>query len=192
MVNNSLEAAKILENHKVSVKVVNMHTIKPIDEEAILNSNKSKLIVSIEEHNIIGGLGSAIAEYNSKLPSSPKQLFIGIKDTYSKGGTYKFLKEKHGLSPEKIVDDILNEYKKLMDNKQKYQEIFVKSLSIKENQFSNELKYNEIPEWDSIGHMTLISGLEEGFGISIETDDIIDFSSVKKGEEILGKYNIKF
>ena len=61
-----------------------------------------------------------------------------------------------------------------MDNKQKYQEIFVKSLSIKENQFSNELKYNEIPEWDSIGHMTLISGLEEGFGISIETDDIID------------------
>tara|TARA_X000000950_G_scaffold135262_1_gene168317 strand:- start:170 stop:409 length:240 start_codon:yes stop_codon:yes gene_type:complete len=79
-----------------------------------------------------------------------------------------------------------------MDNKQKYQEIFVKSLSIKENQFSNELKYNEIPEWDSIGHMTLISGLEEGFGISIETDDIIDFSSVKKGEEILEKYNIKF
>ena len=78
-----------------------------------------------------------------------------------------------------------------MDNKQKYQEIFVKSLSIKENQFSNELKYNEIPEWDSIGHMTLISGLEEGFGISIETDDIIDFSSVKKGEEILEKYNIK-
>ena len=53
------------------------------------------------------------------------------------------------------------------------------------------LKYNEIPEWDSIGHMTLISGLEEGFGISIETDDIIDFSSVKKGEEILEKYNIK-
>ena len=113
MVNNSLEAAKILENHKVSVKVVNMHTIKPIDGEAILNSNKSKLIVSIEEHNIIGGLGSAIAEYNSKLPSSPKQLFIGIKDTYSKGGTYKFLKEKHRLSPEKIVDDILNEYKKI-------------------------------------------------------------------------------
>ena len=113
MVNNSLEAAKILENDKVSVKVVNMHTIKPIDEEAILNSNKSKLIVSIEEHNINGGLGSAIAEYNSKLPSSPKQLFIGIKDTYSKGGTYKFLKEKHRLSPEKIVDDILNEYKKI-------------------------------------------------------------------------------
>lgn len=78
-----------------------------------------------------------------------------------------------------------------MDNKQKYQEIFVKSLSIKENQFSNELKYNEIPEWDSIGHMTLMSGLEDGFSISIETDDIVDFSSYKKGIEILKKYKIE-
>ena len=67
-----------------------------------------------------------------------------------------------------------------MDNKKKYQDIFIKSLSIGEGKFSNELKYNEIPEWDSIGHMTLISGLEEGFGISMETDDIIDFSSFKK------------
>lgn len=79
-----------------------------------------------------------------------------------------------------------------MDNKKKYQEIFIKSLSIAEDKFSNELKYNEIPEWDSIGHMTLVSGLEEGFGISMETDDIIDFSSFKKGEEILEKYKIKF
>ena len=79
-----------------------------------------------------------------------------------------------------------------MDNKKKYQEIFIKSLSIAEDKFSNDLKYNEIPEWDSIGHMTLVSGLEEGFGISMETDDIIDFSSFKKGEEILEKYKIKF
>ena len=79
-----------------------------------------------------------------------------------------------------------------MDNKKKYQEIFIKSLSIAEDKFSNEIKYNEIPEWDSIGHMTLVSGLEEGFGISMETDDIIDFSSFKKGEEILEKYKIKF
>ena len=71
-----------------------------------------------------------------------------------------------------------------MENKKKYKEIFIKSLSIKENDFSEELKYNEIPEWDSIGHMTLMSGLEEGFSISIETDDIVDFSSYKKGVEI--------
>ena len=77
-----------------------------------------------------------------------------------------------------------------MQNKSKYKEVFIKSLSIKENDFSEELKYNEIPEWDSIGHMTLMSGLEEGFNISIETDDIVDFSSYKKGVEILKKYEI--
>ena len=77
-----------------------------------------------------------------------------------------------------------------MNNKQKYQDIFIKSLSIDGKQFNENLKYNEIPEWDSIGHMTLISGLEEGFSISVETDDIVDFSSFKKGIEILKKYNI--
>ena len=79
-----------------------------------------------------------------------------------------------------------------MSNKQKYQDIFIKSLSIDGKQFNENLKYNEIPEWDSIGHMTLISGLEEGFNISMETDDIVDFSSFSKGLEILKKYNINF
>ena len=109
MVNNSLEAAKILENHKVSVKVVNIHTIKPIDGEAILNSNKSKLIVSIEEHNIIGGLGSAIAEVKSTIRNYPKQIFFGVDDKYSKGGSYSFLKENYRLSADKIVNDIENQ-----------------------------------------------------------------------------------
>ena len=79
-----------------------------------------------------------------------------------------------------------------MSNKQKYQNIFIKSLSIETEKFNENIKYNEIPEWDSIGHMTLMSGLEEGFGISMETDDIIDFSSFKKGLEILAKYKVKF
>ena len=56
--------------------------------------------------------------------------------------------------------------------------------------FNEKLKYNDIPEWDSIGHMTLMSELEEGFNISIDTDDIIDFSSFKKGIQILKKYKI--
>ena len=54
-----------------------------------------------------GGLGSAIAECKASLKESPRQLFLGIKDTYSKGGNYKFLQEKHRLIPEKIVEDIL-------------------------------------------------------------------------------------
>jgi len=79
-----------------------------------------------------------------------------------------------------------------MSNKKKYQDIFVESLSIDEKKFSEKIKYNEIPEWDSIGHMTLMSGLEEGFNITIDTDDIVDFSSFNKGFEILGKYGVKF
>jgi acyl carrier protein len=77
-----------------------------------------------------------------------------------------------------------------MSNKHKYQDIFIKSLSISSNKFNENIKYNEIPEWDSIGHMTLMSGLEEGFDITIDTDDIVDFSSFKKGIEILKKYKI--
>ena len=83
MVYKSLEASKILEKENISCKVVNMHTVKPIDKKAIEQSCDSKLIVSVEEHNIIGGLGSAIAEYKSSLSKSPKQLFLGVKDTYT-------------------------------------------------------------------------------------------------------------
>ena len=77
-----------------------------------------------------------------------------------------------------------------MSIKKKYQDIFCKSLSLDKSKFSENIKYNEIPEWDSIGHMTLMSGLEEGFGIAMDTDDIVDFSSYKKGIEILKKYKI--
>ena len=79
-----------------------------------------------------------------------------------------------------------------MDNKKKYQDIFIESLSIEASSFNEDIKYNEISEWDSIGHMTLISGLEDGFKISMETDDIVEFSSFKKGYEILDKYKIDF
>ena len=77
-----------------------------------------------------------------------------------------------------------------MSNVDKYRNVFLKSLSIDDSKLSDKLKYNDIPEWDSIGHMTLISGLEDEFKISIETDDIVDFSSFEKGKEILKKYNV--
>ena len=112
MVKQCLEAAKILDEKKIHAKVVNMHTIKPIDKKAVEESCDSKLIVSAEEHNVVGGLGSAIAEYKAQLSKSPKQLFLGVKDIYSKGGSYKFLQEKHRLTPEKIVEDIILELEK--------------------------------------------------------------------------------
>ncbi len=108
VVHNCLEAAKKLESKNISTSVINMHTIKPLDKEALESAcKKSKLIVSVEEHNIIGGLGSAISEHIATINNSPKQLIIGVNDTYSKGGSYKFLQEKHGLTPDKIVDNIL-------------------------------------------------------------------------------------
>ena len=78
------------------------------------------------------------------------------------------------------------------NNAEIYKETFISSLSIDQKNFSEDLKYNEIEEWDSIGHMTLIAALEEKFSISIDTDDIVDFSSFKKGKEILKKYKIPF
>ena len=79
-----------------------------------------------------------------------------------------------------------------MENLKKYQNVFIESLNIDSKKFNQKLKYNEIPEWDSIGHMSLMSELEEKFSITIDTDDIVDFESFNKGKEILGKYNIKF
>ena len=107
MVHQSLKASEILEKKNISCKVINMHTIKPIDKIAIEEACKANLIVSVEEHNIIGGLGSAIAEHKSTVIKSPKQLFLGIKDNYSKGGSYKYLLEKNRLTPDKIVEDIV-------------------------------------------------------------------------------------
>jgi acyl carrier protein len=77
-----------------------------------------------------------------------------------------------------------------MKNKEKYIKIFTKSFAIDAKKFDEKIKYNDIPEWDSIGHMTLMSDLEDGFNISIDTDDIIDFSSFKKGIQILKKYKV--
>ena len=78
-----------------------------------------------------------------------------------------------------------------MSQNEKYINSFIDALGIEKNIVNENLKYNEIPEWDSIGHMTLISNLEDAFEISFETDDIVDFSSFNKGKEILKKYNIK-
>ena len=79
-----------------------------------------------------------------------------------------------------------------MTNSELYKDVFIKSLAVDKDKFDENLKYNEIPEWDSIGHMPLMSGLEENFKITLETDDIVDFSSFKKGKEILKKYKIEF
>ena len=76
------------------------------------------------------------------------------------------------------------------ENLDKYKTAFKETFELKESDDIDNLEYQSIESWDSIGHMTLMSGLEEAFNISIETDDIIDFSSYNKGKEILKKYNV--
>lgn len=79
-----------------------------------------------------------------------------------------------------------------MDNKAKYDQVFMTAFSLKASDLTDDLKYNSIQAWDSVGHMGLISELETAFGISMEMDDIIDFSSYKKGMELVSKYGVTF
>ena len=72
----------------------------------------------------------------------------------------------------------------------KYDKVFVKSFKVKKDKLK-KLKYNSIPQWDSVGHMSMIGSLEETFNITLEMDDIIDFSSYEFGKKILKKYKIK-
>ncbi len=77
-------------------------------------------------------------------------------------------------------------------NIEKYENAFMESFDIEKSMLNEELKYESIPEWDSVGHMTMISNLEEVFDIVMEMDDIIDFSSFEIGKEILKKYKVDF
>lgn len=79
-----------------------------------------------------------------------------------------------------------------MNNLEKLKESFATALNLPVEKVTETLAYQSIPEWDSITHMVLISELESAFDISIETDDVIDMSSVGKAVEILSKYNIQF
>ena len=120
MVNESLQALEILKKKNINPTIINMHTIKPIDEKSIISACKnSKLIVTIEEHNVIGGLGSAVSEVISRQKKQVKQLFIGVNDQYSKGGTYEDLKEKFGLTYKKIALNI----QKNLEQPEKYKKV---------------------------------------------------------------------
>ena len=73
-------------------------------------------------------------------------------------------------------------------NKKKYIAAFSAALEVEDN--FEDLEYQSVPEWDSVGHMALMGELEEAFDITLEMDDIIDFSSFKKGVELLKKYGV--
>lgn len=113
MVYNSLKAAEILQEKGISAKVIDMHTIKPLDTAAIAECLQYKLIVSVEEHSVHGGLGSEIAENLSLQKHRPPHLIIGTEGEYPHAASYSYLLEQAGLTPEKIAFKIENTYKEI-------------------------------------------------------------------------------
>ena len=105
----ALEAAKILEQKNILARVINMHTIKPLDGEFLMEAaSETRMIFTVEEHQIIGGLGSAVAEYLSE--NHPiKVVRIGMKDRFGESGQASELMHKFGLDAEGIVRRALSE-----------------------------------------------------------------------------------
>lgn len=108
MVYLALIAAHELESHKISVRVINSHTIKPLDTKCILKAaEETRAIVTAEEHQVIGGLGSAVAEYLSQNYPVPIKM-IGIQDRFGESGKPAELLEKFGLTKDNIVKSIIS------------------------------------------------------------------------------------
>lgn len=104
----ALQAAKRLADRGISTRVLDFHTIKPIDKEAIIKAAKeTKRIITVEEHSVIGGLGSAISEVTGE--NYPVRICrIGVQDTFGHSGGPLELLDKHGLSEDKIFERALN------------------------------------------------------------------------------------
>lgn len=103
----ALQAAEILQEEGIDAQVVNVHTIKPLDAEAIAAAASTGRVVTVEEHSVIGGLGSAVAETLSENRPMPL-LRIGIQDVFGQSGKASELLERHGLTAEGIAGRIVN------------------------------------------------------------------------------------
>tara|TARA_B110001450_G_scaffold27091_1_gene23770 strand:+ start:3519 stop:4454 length:936 start_codon:yes stop_codon:yes gene_type:complete len=99
----ALEAAKFLKEININAEVINIHTIKPLDKDAILKSvSKTKCIVTAEEHMLNGGLGDSVAQLLSRELPTPLEM-VGVNDTFGESGTPRQLMEKYGLTSEDII-----------------------------------------------------------------------------------------
>ena len=113
MVHQALKAAELLEGDGVSAEVVDMHTIQPLDVEAVSRAAGRKLIVTVEEHSVVGGLGSAVAEQLARLPRHPRLVRVGHEGRYPLAGSYADLIRSDGLDAEgirgRVVEQIQEE-----------------------------------------------------------------------------------
>ena len=104
MVQEALKAQKLLEAEGISARVIDMHTIKPIDRDIIVKAAKETgAIVTAEEHNIVGGLGAAVSEVVVRTENVPME-FVGVEDVFGHSAAPKVLLEKYGLTPENIAE----------------------------------------------------------------------------------------
>ena len=102
----ALEAAKKLNEQNISTDVINIHTIKPLDSEAIIKSvQKTKCIVTAEEHMLNGGIGDSVAQLLSRELPSPLEM-VGVNDTFGESGTPRQLMEKYGLTSNDIISAV--------------------------------------------------------------------------------------
>jgi transketolase len=107
MVHESLLAAQKLEGQGISACVVNMHTLKPLDTDVIDEVCSSvRLLATVEEHSVVGGLGGAVAEYTARRGGAPRQLFFGLPDAPVHYGEYQYLLKRYGLTGEQIAAEI--------------------------------------------------------------------------------------
>ena len=107
MVAKAVEAAAILKKKDISARVINMSSIKPIDEDAIIKASKETgAVITCEEHTVMGGLGSAVAEVICKNTPVPMSM-IGTEDTFGESGKADDLLNKYGLSTEHIVEEAI-------------------------------------------------------------------------------------
>lgn len=113
MVHTALEAAKLLEADGIDARVIDMHTIRPLDMEAIRSCLDTKLLVTVEEHGVVGGLGSAVAEALAPVATKPPQLIIGCDTRFEHAGDYPYLIERYGLDVASVHDRILTAYQAL-------------------------------------------------------------------------------
>lgn len=114
MVNKAIEAAKELDTEGITVDVIDMASIKPLDEVLLLESvKKTGCVVTAEDHNVMGGLGGAVSEVLAKHDAVPMEM-VGIQDMFGRSGTPQELAEYYGLTSQEIVKSV----KKVMDRKE--------------------------------------------------------------------------
>ncbi len=113
MVNRALEISRVLENENISCGVLDMHTIKPLDTDRLGQCLDYKMVITMEEHNIVGGLGGAVAEYFCELQKHPVLYRIGLRDFYPHAAPYNILLKNCKLQTDQVARMISQKYQEL-------------------------------------------------------------------------------